>query len=306
MHRQFEKYRTFDEIENFTRTTIHKITVIHTEFDIPMGQCGMYSDDNVFYICVTHFEQNLQKYKFVTTIKRISFSIMNESFSDLTPFINLEEITVNVGITNISNLIMPNSLNTLHIHDDCSLADVTIPSNLKILILGIHFKNSLTNVKFPDALEEIDIWTGKSLTGSILPKFLKKITIHSQECLTALNDMILPTSLQTLDLQISRLQHKTSIPSNFINVRTDARFIPNLIFPSSITKLCITTSIRTLNNLPNGLEELEIIDVSDDVTNLPSSITKIIINSPHVILSKFKRIPYGCVVMNANGNILLK
>ncbi|AYV80341.1 MAG: hypothetical protein Gaeavirus35_1, partial [Gaeavirus sp.] len=73
----------------------------------------------------------------------------------------------------------------------------------------------------------------------------------------------------------------------------------------SITKLCITTSIRTLNNLPNGLEELEIIDVNDDVTNLPSSITKIIINCQYDIISKFKIIPYGCIVMNGLQQIIL-
>ncbi|AYV80344.1 MAG: hypothetical protein Gaeavirus35_4 [Gaeavirus sp.] len=208
------------------------------------------------------------EYEFVNYIEEIyTDGSIKCTVTDFTCFISLLLFSLSFKpLKNISKLILPNSVRMMHISTNQSLVGMTFPTNLRKILFSCCYDYSLENVRFPESLQHIQLGTIKSCT-----------------------DVTLPSSIEHISVRYEAIQKKL------------------FIFPPSLRILTITTTAESLNDLPNGIEELCIYDVNQRVTNLPSSLQKITVKymSDAKIIKKFKKLPYGCIVLNKHNEIIL-
>ncbi|AYV80315.1 MAG: hypothetical protein Gaeavirus30_5 [Gaeavirus sp.] len=240
------------------------------------------------YICFGDCEEiDFRKCTFTSAVERIYMNGDIDCFiTDFTCFINLQFFSLRCH-KNISELIFPKSLKSLCIGVNQSVIDTVLPNTLDEIIFR-NYTCSLIGVTFPERIEKITV---------------------SYEILKTIHGVMLPITLTTLEFECPENPNFIAIiPLNFTHVITNYRSITNkLCFSPIMRKLKIMSTAISLNDLPNGIQELIINRVIEDVTNLPASVTKITVKYmlSSDIIRKFKKLPYGCTVENIDGDIIL-
>ncbi|AYV80346.1 MAG: hypothetical protein Gaeavirus35_6 [Gaeavirus sp.] len=255
---------------------------------------------------------DLRKYSFTKKVTMLIIqSRINKHNINLSFLENLNRLIIGYDYNGELNILtFPDAIEELIIQINRTTVGIKFPSNLKKLKFGTYYTCSLVGVNFPIGLITLEMGSIKSLVDVKLPVSLQKIIIKSPEVMTTINDITLPYTITSLELNYG-IRYDTEIinvPSNFTDVTIHNPYLlDKLAFPYSIKTLRFMETSQSLNNLPNNIEELYIENVYDSVTNLPSSLTKIITKymTKSNVESKFKRLPYGCIVTNDEGVILL-
>ncbi|AYV80183.1 MAG: hypothetical protein Gaeavirus14_13 [Gaeavirus sp.] len=264
-------------------------------------------------------ELNFSEYSFTKNIKAIFIQqYISKSMSDLSCFINLTDLSINmyyrqiidiITQNRITELIFPDTIRTMTFDCNYSVIDFKFPPHLKKLYFGTNFRHSIIGVTFPTELKILELGYINTLVGVTLPEHITEIITIIPEVLKTIHEVSsFPPSLTTIFISYIDLTFKVIIPSNFTFIKIcSVSSMDNLIFPKTLRKLEIQSCPELLNNIPNSVEELIIISEKSNVTNLPISLKKLIIKKMEYndILKQFKKIPYGCVVTNDKNEIIL-
>ncbi|AYV80314.1 MAG: hypothetical protein Gaeavirus30_4 [Gaeavirus sp.] len=250
---------------------------------------------------------DFRKYAFVANIETIIIDCKTCSFTDFTCFKKLQRFDFRcLDHDFLINLRLPDTLKTLLIKDNQSLTNMTFPIGLQRLELYDDYNCSLADIIFPDKLRFINFGKEISLENIILPKGIEKVGIEYDTWKT-LVDLDYPESLTSVVFwspKEPKFKIRIRIPSNFTHIKTNYRSIESkfVFFPETLHKLTILDRAKSLNDLPQSIEELHIQSVINDVTNLPINLKKIIISdmTHEDIQKKFIKLPYGCVIINKN------
>jgi hypothetical protein len=177
--------------------------------------------------------------------------------------------------------------------------------------------NSVNNEIMANVLPpnlEIIIWNIPSLIElNVLPTKLKTLFLgkhYNQE----ITPNLLPINLKVLNLSKNYNQEIKigSLPPNLIDLTIyNDLDIKQECLPTSLRKLCFESQFKIKNNIPNYIEEIKIIfspytntpEETEIIDNIPSSVKKITINNvnrKHFL----HKIPFECVVMDDNNNII--
>ncbi|AYV80177.1 MAG: hypothetical protein Gaeavirus14_7 [Gaeavirus sp.] len=307
-----------DDIAKDLISSCHEISsdiikVMIIESIVPPSKCTLQKVSTHTIILFNNTDTiDYAKYIFSSNIEEIFIqSKIDCSMVDFTCFTNLRVFHCNnSGSKNVYNLKLPDTLDTLHINTSESIIGITFPAKLHKLYLTEAYRCLLTGISFPTELEFIHFGFTYSLIGVILPESLTEIIVDC-EVMRTIHEVILPASLTTIRFY-SRYYFgfKVTIPSNFTCIETCYHTLCNkyVTFPPSLQKLKLIDSAESLDDLPNSIEELAIIDVRENVTNLPTSLKRIIVRHMNAkdIITKFTKLPYGCTVENASGDIIIR
>ncbi|AYV79899.1 MAG: hypothetical protein Gaeavirus1_36 [Gaeavirus sp.] len=253
---------------------------------------------------------DFSKYIFIKTVEVIHIEC--ECIADFSLFENVDTVYVNEDAINVNNLKLPKSLRVLWINVNNSLALMTFPENLQELLFSNTVTYPPTDIIFPESLQYIDFGGIQSLVGIILPKYITKIEVCCTTLLS-IDDVILPESLTDLiiDSQAPKSEcvgKMFSIPSKFTYVELSYTHLTYMSFPPILHELWIRGDIISLNDLPNGIQELTVSNVEEDVTNLSCTLQKIKVTCMDAsdIRKKFKKLPYKCIVTDSDDHIILR
>jgi hypothetical protein len=119
----------------------------------------------------------------------------------------------------------------------------------------------------------------------------------------------LPDKLKYLKFGLKFNQSIDLIPNSVSALHLNSNYNTEItVWSSSLKELGLFASNDIINNIPNCIEVLQIYfeyyDVyNKNIDNIPSSVKKIIIDSPSKI--KFiSKIPFGCTVVDIHNNII--
>lgn len=177
--------------------------------------------------------------------------------------------------------IFPKSLKHLYFHDQyrCVLNQGTLPENLLTLC-----------------------YSGVKIKKGVLPNTLTKI-ILSYFYNYEIKEDVLPKSLKYLELGdfYDYEIKKNVLPEGLIYLKIGYHYNKSIeYYPSSLTTIQIFGSKYNrfvLNNLPNTIEILTIVNLEIALDNLPFSLKKIkFINYDKEKYILLKKIPFGCVL----------
>lgn len=230
-------------------------------------------------------------------------------------------------VSSINNFYLPNSILYMDFGDkfNKSLDGIIFPKYLKKLILSKSFDKSLDYVCIPENLEVLIIGEkyNQFLFSINLPKSLREFTINNLHY----NYAIPIKHVENLEkLCINYIQDKKYVNLSVakklkyfrIHVSDyEALFLEfQELFESLETLELIGCITYDLINLPCQLKKLyfntlsfkqppyyNLETITEYQTNLPLNLEEIILSDISAY-SKFKKIPFGCIITDSKGNII--
>ncbi|AYV80370.1 MAG: hypothetical protein Gaeavirus42_2 [Gaeavirus sp.] len=296
--------------------------------DLPLNE--IYAFDDPIRLSMSRIDRyNLTLHKYIFTRHIEILRIYGQALDIMTDFTfmtNLKHIHIGNSyhsfITDyfskpLTHFAFPLALESLHIYDHIDtdiLLDMVLPINLKELTIFCDYKFPITSVTFNKNLKKLYLHSFSDIT---IPETIIHLGIRSLRDCQNLHKIEIPSTVKTLHIdlythEIDNILSSIKIPSNIIWLAISyITLLKHLIFESNIKKLEIYDDdyIASLNDLPYGIEKLVLhrTYIIEDITNLPMSLQKIkIIEDPECILSRIKKLPYGCIVVDKHNNIIMK
>ncbi|AYV80342.1 MAG: hypothetical protein Gaeavirus35_2 [Gaeavirus sp.] len=162
---------------------------------------------------------------------------------------------------------------------ECTLVDFTCFKNLLLFSSSYEPSISITSLMLPSSLRTLHINGNQSLIGMNLPINLQEISFSYNFDEHLLANIKFPVNLRHINFGIINKFINIVFPEEIEHITIYAKVIERKLipFPPTLKKLTIHNSSVSLNDLPNSIEELNIMSVEQDVTNLPPSLQKIIV-----------------------------
>ena len=187
------------------------------------------------------------------------------------------------------------------------------------------FKDGITHITFNDEFNtELKIGIlpktllclqfGHDYNQDIIPKVLPeslKIIRFGNDFNIKLTERVLPTNLTELRLGLSYNHDLTEdiVPKQLQYLYVGKNFNSLIWFPKTLTKFGLNGNMKNnacLNNIPSTVETLYISRLTFAITNLPPTISKIILkNYNRKILSFLTKLPLNCMVTDIDGDEIL-
>jgi len=184
---------------------------------------------------------------------------------------------------------------------------------------GYEFQ--MMNVTFPDSLTSLFLGPQDTLQHITLPSHLKELTITSITALLTLNSIITPHTLKKIiyHVAVTETDDEISVRGNTFYIQVpysitciglyNLSLMKHMHFKTPIKKLdYLGCNVESLDDLPLTLEKLIIYvnTATHHITNLPPSLKKIKIIGKFVTntYNKITKVPYGCVIVNEDNEII--
>lgn len=147
--------------------------------------------------------------------------------------------------------------------------DISKWTNLKVCDYGENFIRFFPGVKFPDGLETLNIGGGYSLetlSGFKIPSRLKTL-IASKGCITSIDNITFPPSLERLDLVDNKIYflNYVQLPPNLVSLDISQNRIDNLrgvVFPRNLKSLSLAANPIECIKGAKFPESLDYLDLS--------------------------------------------
>ncbi|CAH2351502.1 hypothetical protein CLIB1423_03S07756 [[Candida] railenensis] len=147
--------------------------------------------------------------------------------------------------------------------------DISKWTNLKVCDYGENFIRFFPGVKFPDGLETLNIGGGYSLetlSGFKIPSRLKTL-IASKGCITSIDNVTFPPSLERLDLVDNKIYflNYVQLPPNLVSLDISQNRVDNLrgvVFPRNLKSLSLAANPIECIKGAKFPESLDYLDLS--------------------------------------------
>lgn len=244
--------------------------------------------------------------------KSIIFPVgFNEKMKDIIFPDSIESITICSNIQ-ICNIYFPNTVKYISFLKDFNLPInyINFPPTLKELTICCNFDYSINNVIFPNSLEVLRL--GGKFNHSInklnFPNSLHTLYLEGDFNHPFVNIKFSPNLKHLIfNGKFNQVISKVNFPLSLESLELCGNFnkpIDELRSLLSLKKITFGEKYnKPLNNIQFEVEELVFYNISHDISNLPPSVKKIKLMNPNLI-TKIKKIPYGCIVVDRCDNIL--
>lgn len=235
----------------------------------------------------------------------------NEKMKDIVFPDSIESITICSNIE-ICNIYFPNTVKHISFLRDFNLPinDINFPPTLKELTICGNFDNSINYITFPDTIEILRL--GGKFNHSInklnFPNSLHTLYLEGDFNHPFVNIKFSPNLKHLIfNGKFNQVISKVNFPQSLETLELCGNFNkPIDEFKSLLSLKKITFGEKykkSLNNIQFEVEELVFYNISHDVSNLPPSVKKIKLMNRDLI-TKIKKIPHNCIVVDRFDNIL--
>jgi hypothetical protein len=188
------------------------------------------------------------------------------------------------------------------------------PQSLTHLTFGISFNQEIKENVLPLSLTHLTFghYFNQEIKKNVLPLSLTHLVFginFNQE----IKENVLPLSLTELVFGISFNQEikENVLPKNLTFLHLSNKFNKNIKIPLSVKLLSCDVECAILNNIPEFIQNIVIVLFYNNnnkynipITNIPITVKKIYFIGPDTYINLLEKIPFDCVVININKQLL--